>query len=274
LNSRIGTFSPNHSRRNRTSKDKTVNAKGKQLIETIKSSDLVVVNGCTKSDKGGEYTFMNRNGSSCIDLCFVSANIQDNVDLEVLTFEGSSHFPIYFTLNPFMQNVKSISTQIVRWNPQKSEYFCSALSNHLGYHPHNSINMESLTNCILKSINDCDMVNTKIMSNMYVSGGPRWFDEKCLKYKKNTRRALRDFRNSKPGTEMHTQNRNRYLDLRRSYDNLLAAKRKKFMLCIQSKLINSRNASDFYRALSTFRPRFTSLSFIEHVKPSEFYEFF
>jgi hypothetical protein len=111
------------------------------------------------------------------------------------------------------------------------------------------------------------MVKKKILSNDAISSGPRWFDDNCLKLKREARKALRELRNSPSGNDAHFCARKHYLDWKRTYANLLDAKRKKFMTNIHLKLTDARNAYKFYQALSFFRPKFDSFSGVEHFKP-------
>lgn len=56
-------------REERRSKDKVTN----------KNGILKVVNGISNSDSEGEYTFMNTNGQSVIDLCLASEKVIDKI---------------------------------------------------------------------------------------------------------------------------------------------------------------------------------------------------
>jgi hypothetical protein len=60
FNSRICAFNNTVSKYNRQSKDSTINTRGKSLINylvTVMTTDLIVLNGCTKSDRNGDLTF-------------------------------------------------------------------------------------------------------------------------------------------------------------------------------------------------------------------------
>ena len=58
-------------RKSRSSSDKVINAKGLALLNLLQVYNLRIVNGTTKSDQNGEFTFLNRNGQSVIDLCCI-----------------------------------------------------------------------------------------------------------------------------------------------------------------------------------------------------------
>jgi hypothetical protein len=51
----------------RASKDTTVNARGKKLLDFLACNKLTVLNGCVLGDVLGEYTSVNYNGCSVVD---------------------------------------------------------------------------------------------------------------------------------------------------------------------------------------------------------------
>lgn len=57
--------------------------------------DLSIVNGTTLGDRRGEYTFINKNGKSTIDLCAVSGKWRELItDMKVGSEIFSDHMPI------------------------------------------------------------------------------------------------------------------------------------------------------------------------------------
>jgi hypothetical protein len=77
-------YNLDHSVYYRNSKDSVINSRGKALIDIINYIN-------------GEFTFVNKNGSSSIDLCLINNSFQtDNLDFQVLDYESSCHFPMSF----------------------------------------------------------------------------------------------------------------------------------------------------------------------------------
>jgi len=185
FNARIGQYS-NNKDRPRLSKDKIVNQRGKQLKSLLKQHPyLCVLNGMTKSDSHGEYTFINKNGSSLIDLCMVSDNIVQNSDLKVLDSCASSHFPIEFTLNNSKVLSKSGGADLV---PDLGEI--QVLKSHYGASKFN----------------------------------PKWFDGKCLNRKVKTEEALQKLRNCRD-SKCEKELAKEYVVCRKWYSKLMKAKK-------------------------------------------------
>ena len=63
----------------RNSEDKTINVRGKDLIETCKLNDLLILNGRMTGDIFGKLTSHNWNGSSVVDYCLASYRIFDRI---------------------------------------------------------------------------------------------------------------------------------------------------------------------------------------------------
>jgi hypothetical protein len=63
---------------------------------------------------------------------------------------------------------------------------------------------------------------------------------------------------------------NKYLDEKRAYQNLIKAKKLKFMSSLNKNLSNSRNATQFYKALSYYRPKRLSTPNVEQPTPVDF----
>jgi hypothetical protein len=152
LNSRIGIFNNTVSKYNRHSKDSTINKRGKSLINYLMTTDLIVLNGCTKSDQNGDLTFINKNGSSVIDLCIVSNSITANdIDFRVLDDNGSCHFPIFsskYSVNPSNHHY----IKRVCWNPNKSSQFQDCLENLLNQHNNTAISLTEFNKLIIQSL--------------------------------------------------------------------------------------------------------------------------
>lgn len=274
LNARVGSFSPELFFITRNTKDNAVNGRGRSLISYLKTTDLVILNGCSKSDRNGEMTFVNRNGSSCIDLCLVSRSLFYSADFKVLDYNGSSHFPIMLSLNVCHTSNEHRAVNKVIWNSNKTEDFQDALYNHLTYHPDSSISMCHLSNYIQQSLCDTKMIVTKMLGPEISLNGPPWFDNKCLQYKIAKNKALRNFRKHNKDSVEYGIVKSLYLDKTRAYMSLLKAKKTKFFANVQTKLSNSKQASDFYKALNIYRPKYLNSSNEEHVTAECFADYF
>ena len=85
----------------RNSRDITVNARGREMIDMCTSLDLNIVNGRKTGDLFGNYTCIKWNGNSVVDYLLTSASLFSHVSLfKIGEFVPwlSDHCPIHFTL--------------------------------------------------------------------------------------------------------------------------------------------------------------------------------
>lgn len=85
---------------NRSSLLSEENIRGKKLVKCFEMNGLFVLNGRSVSDLPAQCTFLNRNGTSVIDLAWISTlSLQIVKDFEVMKVTtGSDLFPIVITL--------------------------------------------------------------------------------------------------------------------------------------------------------------------------------
>lgn len=89
----------------RRSKDTIVNSRGKKILDLFTNLGLVVLNGRTKGDNEGEFTFLGGMGSSVIDLAAVSVDCLSVVnDFKVISCPGSDHMPVEVSLRVLVEN--------------------------------------------------------------------------------------------------------------------------------------------------------------------------
>jgi hypothetical protein len=82
----------------RQSKDQTVNHRGQKFLDLCSDHNLMILNGRMLGDKDGEFTFIDRKGSSVIDLCSVSIDLIQYIhNFAVLSHIYSDHMPIVLT---------------------------------------------------------------------------------------------------------------------------------------------------------------------------------
>jgi hypothetical protein len=125
--------------------------------------------------------------------------------------------------------------------------------------------IEDLNMFIISSAEICKMNKKRILGDNHIISHPRWFDEKCLEYKKKTNKCLRLFRNADNSNQEYSKCK--YLDARRSYKNLREAKKKLYLSQLDSNLTNVKNCKEFYKALNYYCPKRTDIAFNENVKP-------
>ena len=80
----------------RNSENRTINERGKRLLDFASEADLKILNGSTLGDIFGRYTCLHYNGSSVVDYVLVSHTLATKVtQFKVLEFTNiSDHRPI------------------------------------------------------------------------------------------------------------------------------------------------------------------------------------
>ena len=81
--------------------DSNVNHRGSKLINIMEDLYFILLNGRTRSDEKGLFTFCNSRGKSTIDLIWCNpASLSYINDFEVISDDtGPDHFPIKVSLN-------------------------------------------------------------------------------------------------------------------------------------------------------------------------------
>jgi hypothetical protein len=235
---------------------------------------LSILNGCILGDKKGEFTFVYKNGSSCIDLCLTNNSFSgDDIQFNVLDNEGSCHFPVLFSINPSKCSPVIFKREKVIWKPDKTTQFCETLEASLTNHTIETITFNSLSHHIIQSLQTCEMLIT-VESSSEISRGPVWFDDKCKKYKTIMRKALRKFRKSYTTNDHFHEIRAEYFQSKRAYCNLLLAKKKKHYCNLELRLSNLKYPGDFFKALSHYRLKYQNSFISNPIEPTVFADYF
>lgn len=125
----------------RDSLDLKSDGRGEKLLSLMETSGLILINGRTESDCPANYTFVNKNGKSIIDLFW--SNLLGAVyvrDLNVnYIVTASDHFPVIVTLNILIQSNKVKPG--LKWNSiKKNEYIAIMQSSIFDYNSCADIN--------------------------------------------------------------------------------------------------------------------------------------
>lgn len=228
---------------NRSSKDKELNANGKQLLTLFDDSALVILNGRCKGDFSGELTFLGSMVVSVIDLCVVSTDILSYVEFfRVEQAHFSDHLPITvrFKLN-VAQCVDTIPVlPKLRWKPnlkdQYIEFLDSVALDHLMVVRDDPI-------IGLLPLNDAIRENAD-KNNMIYQLKPgiskqKWFDRECLKSRKHMYTLLNKFRSTNS-----TAIRHQYLECSKQYKILFEGKKKEFLESMVNNFKEVRDSKD------------------------------
>jgi retrotransposon-encoded endonuclease len=223
FNARIGNVNPLSSIfSERKSQDNIISDRGIVLMDFVEQNVISVLNRCSKSDSSGDLTFVNKNGCSVIDICLASNTIQSELDLKVLNYDDSCHFPILLSINPTSDNFVCTRVQIIKFEVEKSQDFRIKLNDLIN--KNNPCNLNEICEMVIDSSDHCGMVKTKILSNKPSVYGPKWLDNDCIKLKQKMQFSLRKFRTAK-SVNIKNNSRLNYCNDKIKYQSIITAKK-------------------------------------------------
>ena len=245
-------FSLHEDRRNdvhRCSQDKTLNSYGKKLLDLCSSFGLCMLNGISKGDEEGSFTYITDCGCSVNDYILVSCDLLpfmlNGSFIHVAERSDSDHLPIEMYIPSTHENKSlpdnEISTKYCDkyvWNGRAADKFIDGMNSVQGRSA-----LQHATDLINADINESLHVFNDFIRNQaecmkkrtYINkrhNSHKWFDRECISTRKHVRKLLCRFRKT------HVkEDRNAYCKARREYKNLITKKQKDFQSYILDKLI-------------------------------------
>jgi len=235
----------------RNSEDRTINDRGRKLLDFVAETDLEILNGSTVGDIFGRHTCLKYNGSSVVDYTMVSSSIRQLVDyFKVLNFTNiSDHRP---TICLFKANITSKAKKVNVpfsvlppkhiWDPSSSpaEFMLSQnTQDHIS-------ECQKVCSQVCSSKEDVKVANEKLIgiltsiansslqrnkplkrrNNRRKARKNPWFDKECIKARISLRKACKQYCESPADAEtrdLYYQERKRYRKFikqkKRSYFN-------------------------------------------------------
>jgi exonuclease III len=244
---------------NRISKDKVTNLKGRKLLDLMENFGLIILNGRFNSDRLGEFTFINTNGESVIDLAVATLNCLKYIrDFQVLNQPGSDHLPIQvnFQLEFGMPgagvrrekgNIALNLLPKLKWTEGDNRFYREKVSVAIAGVPLSGElqdNVNKITECIVKSAH-CKPSSAPKPAQI---GKQKWFDRDCLKARKVVFKSLNWFR--KNNTDEAKIN---YLEAARHFKKLCRDKKRTYKMSIISNLSQIKDAKSYWDAIGYFK---------------------
>ena len=197
----------------RNSQDKSINSRGKELLEMCKSLEFYIANGRKIGDPFGNYTCFQWNGNSVVDYLITSAPIFGQVtSLKIGEYLPwlSDHSPLFFTLEILLPQDNDTdnpppSTQCTPkryiWKSDDSKQFTKALKspdidkalNEISNLDHTNPNdiVEPLTELLMKTAKKANIKEKTSISETKKSNNPPWFDKECKNLKNDVKKMGR-----------------------------------------------------------------------------------
>ncbi|KAL1448341.1 hypothetical protein WDU94_000009 [Cyamophila willieti] len=263
----------------RISLDLISTPRGDTLVEFMESYGLLTLNGRVCGDIPGQITFISSVGKSTVDLTWCTLelcrqtlgfSVSDSILL-------SDHLPVSTRLSMNWHDSNRISRDnnetdqppITRftWSEDKKEEFKQKL-NDKSYHSILAELYMEMKNNIHETARETSMVRT-IKPNKAFNYNPTkrpWYNRECQRLKKAYRRNFRLWKRNRLEEDLRV-----FLELKKRYFKLCSQLKKEHERKITEKLSNLRNAGEFWKTISMFKPKKKSMS--EQIPITQWYEY-
>ncbi|KAI5746163.1 hypothetical protein M8J77_000641 [Diaphorina citri] len=231
------------------------------LVEFMEEHGLIALNGRTPGDIPGQFTFISKVGNSVVDLVWTNMELcSDVVDLTVSAdFLTSDHLPVVLNLD-FKWGTENITAldmydtneEITRfiWCEEKSQDFARLMNENVNLPEEISESYIYLKNKIQETVSNLGMTYQSKPNKKFIYNRNPWFNHECRNLKKEMRKQYKKWLKTRDN-EIITK----YLQLKKAYFSLCKEKKKTYEENFKSKLRNVKNASDFWKTVTKFKPR-------------------
>lgn len=228
----------------RKSKDKTLNREGKRLLHLIEENGLSILNGNTKDDEEGNFTFIDTIGESVIDYDIVNEKARHKIkSFEVLISTETQHQPLKIELNrQKISNEEIERIRFVNWSEEGIIKYKKNLTEKFS-------SPEDMKDLIAYT-QDCLPIEFKRKKNTQ----PRtWWNKHCEQKRKKLRKVLRKWKRNEVLKEV-------YLIEKKKYKEICERTRHEFTKDEKKKIENLRNENDIWRYINSERKQKCNVS--------------
>ena len=242
----------------RTSQDKMINLFGSALIDLCRVYHFCILNGSTKGDQEGHFTFISAQGESVVDYCLVSAkSLQYDLDLKVASRIESDHMPLEVSFGQTKYIRKQNPTKLfskIQWNPSKVDEFMGKIYDQ-EFDDRLRVASSKLPNsaedgltAFMNALSSCaEFMRIESKSGCYAASEKKssWFDLECKEARREARGALMQYKVSKL-----TNDKDNYVSCRGSYKRLIREKKKNFYNSVRNHLMATlKNSKEFWATI-------------------------
>ncbi|XP_071648500.1 uncharacterized protein [Temnothorax longispinosus] len=252
--------------RGRNSKDKKVNKDGRTLLEFIEERGLMILNGGTKGDEEGEYTYTGGKGETVIDYIIGDEDSREKIErLEIGDRVESDHHPLILWIRGGAKRTQR-GEKIERtrrrgiWSEEGRKHFVEKLGKIGG----NRKLQEEIEEGVSK-IRGILKENEKGEVRGANKNRRGWWDEECKEKKKEARAELRKWRKGKGEVE-------RYRERRRKYREVCERKKKEEKERMITEIGEARSESKVWELIGRVRKRKKRIN--EDIKLEEWKKYF
>ena len=254
----------------RKASDQVINKYGQMVLEELEKLGLVVLNGRSHSDQGGNMTYFSSIGCSTIDLAWTnSLGLNFLEDFSISCIGMSDHLPIsvkiaYESLNYHSTVTATNETFFIRkldWNPGQKDMYEESMDNippptsgknvNDERHMINTMN-QSLIDTIITTAEALDMYKViQCTKGRTDKVNKPWYDKDCKAASKYLKRLHHKCSRSK-----NPELRDTFTETKKEYKKLYKSKKMEYLSEQQLRLSNSkRNPKEFWRTVKRLQPR-------------------
>lgn len=226
----------------RSSKDSVINSKGKNILEFCNNNGLVVLNGITKSDKDGNFTYISNSGDSVIDICAISQDCLYMVqDFMVESQIWADHMPIVLYLNiPQYENVVDKINLLPKliWNEKNTAQYRQCIDTNLAKLKSTSqvISVDDLINVIKESSKQPSYKPRNIAAKS------KWFDNKCRQARRKSFHWLRKYKKSD-----NPRHKVKYAEANRKFKVICENSKENYYKQLEKRISNVNDSKEFWK---------------------------
>ncbi|XP_043481356.1 uncharacterized protein LOC122510644 [Leptopilina heterotoma] len=241
-----------------------VNKRGLELNDFMSLNGFIVLNGRSRSDAEGVYTFVGGNGSSVIDLAWIDvAHAEVVYDFIVhSSVIDSDHFPIEVIFKPINQ-LKSRDRSAgpipedrcinrLCWDSNKINDYVNILNGPEFAPPDSDLSSDEQNRILIDSITKVANLSGMIKrTNLNFKSRYKkpWFDKQLIKLQKETKQKAKEWKKS----GFSADGRLSLCASKAKYKNLLTKKRVGYEQSIQERFASVRDARSFWSPVEICR---------------------
>lgn len=239
-------------KRARCTKDNVLNLRGKALLERFIEEGLLTLNGRTKSDPLGEFTFISTLGRSLVDLTVCSLTLAPFIiDGGMLQLSsGSDHLPIFAHI--MLNNHEPVLSpgppkKYFVWNNQLKAHYNFFLRGLL--QDNETITPTTLDNAISDVTRSLEMVSIRRPPRFNLKNP--WFDANCRFFERCRQSALRELQRS---SHAPAESRN-YTFLKQMFSTVATHAKAEYFKSVSTMLNSVQNSAELWKFFRSLSPK-------------------
>ena len=233
----------------RNSKHKSIDSRGRKLIELFDNMGGIILNGRHVGDSEGAFTFYGGVGQTVVDYCVCSFDLLSFVSRFVIPVkEFSDHMPLEVTFTaPASHFTESSDLPAkLKWRDSfKDSYINNLLRNSHSDYILSEEPIDQKVDTLISKVRNAAPVSQRKKS---FSPKNAWFDDQCYTARCKMLRQLNLLR--KFNLDVHKR---QYLICKRNYIGICKNKKTKHQLNTIKSLCTVKNASDWWRIANSYK---------------------